>query len=811
VTAPTACTIIARNYLAYARVLARSYSEWHPGERLKVLVVDDLEGLAGRDEPFDPISPVELPMTARTLHDMATCYDAMELSTALKPWLLRLLLTRGGGRPILYLDPDILVMAPLDEVYELATAGTVVLTPHTTRPIPRDGLKPSEVDILASGVHNLGFIALSEGAEPFLDWWSERLRLDALVDHAGMMFTDQRWVDLAVPYFDFHLLGDPGYNVAYWNADQRLVERQGDGYSAGGQPLRFFHFSGFDPCRPHILSKHQGDRPRVLLSEHPAIAELCREYAVRLQTEEYSDHLTLPYGWGTFPEGTPVDRRIRRAYRAGLVRAERFGDPSPPDGFDPVSTQLLFDWLSQPDPWRAEAPRMPRYLWEIYADRPDVQRAYPLPNTRDETGFREWLRLFAINEETVPDPLKQLVLGEATWGAPAVHPAPPDGLRPGLLLAGYLRADLGLGQAARLAMAAIRSARIPCASRVYAATASRQGHPWDQQDTCRPDLDTNLVWVNPDQLPDFAATAGPEYFDGRYTVGNWAWETDRLPGWMGAASNLLDEIWTPSDYSRAAIERTVSERPVYTFPHPILVPQMDPLFDRRSAGLPDGYVFLFVYDFLSTVERKNPLGLIEAFKTAFRPGEGPTLVLKSINGSLRVLEMERLRLTAEERPDIVFADRYLTRPELASLVNCSDCYVSLHRAEGFGLTIADAMALAKPCIATGYSGNLEFMSDSTSYLVPHTLAPVRSDTEVYGGEGWWAEPDVGAAAELLRRVYSRPQEARKTGEAGRGAVLRHHSLDHATRFVRRRFKAIQKMRRADYSSEVAGAVRSLIS
>jgi glycosyltransferase involved in cell wall biosynthesis len=806
-TPSTTCTIIARNYRAQARVLARSFSEHHPGERLQVLVIDDLEGThANSDEPFDTIWPSDLPMERRTLHDMAMCYEVMELATALKPWLVRLLLDRTAGRPVVYLDPDILVQASLEEVTALARLHGIVLTPHTVSPIPRDGKKPTETDIMASGVYNLGFLAVAAGSEPFLDWWAERLRIDAIVDHANMLFTDQRWIDLAVPYFHVYLLCDPGYNVAYWNTDQRPVAHRDGRYVVGDSVLRFFHFSGFDPAQPHILSKHQGDRPRVLLSEHTAVAALCREYSERLRAEDHEALSLTPYGWDKLPDGTPIDKRMRRAYRTGLAEAE-LGGEQPPDPFGSHSTYELFEWLSTPDPRRSEAPLMPRYLWEIYADRSDVQRAYPRIGSVDEALYRAWLRYFGSKEEEIPEPLMPLVLGDVRWGAPVVDAAPPERLRPGLLVAGYLRAELGLGEAARLAIDVIGTTDIASGTYVYGVTRSRQEHPAPVTVMGASDLDTNLVWINPDQLAEFACTMGPAYFDGRYTVGNWAWETDRLPGELAARSDLVDEIWVPSEFTRAAVTASVPDKPVFAFPHPIITPAIDHAHTRDDLGMPPGFVFLFAFDFLSTIARKNPLGLIEAFRRAFRPCEGTHLVLKSINASLRVLDAERLRLAAEDRPDIVLIDRCVGSGELSAMIAMSDCYVSLHRAEGFGLTIAEAIALGKPVIATGYSGNLEFMDDETGYLVPYEMTTVGPGAAPYYADGRWAEPDLDAAAGTMRRVVECRDEALRKAEAARRRVLREHGRERAARFVTERFNAIQEKRRLGYRSDVADAVR----
>ncbi len=806
-TAPVTCTIIAANYVAEARVLARSFTEHHPGARLQVLVIDDRDGrIRSGNEPFDVLGPVDLPMSAREFHDMAACYEVMELATAVKPSLLLRLLERSGGRPTVYLDPDILVLAPLDELTELATTHPIVLTPHTSRPMARDGRKPTEFDILASGTWNLGFAAVNGGADGFLRWWAERLRFDALVDHANMRFTDQRWIDLAPAYFDVHPLRDPCYNVAYWNADQRPVTWSGGRYLVEGRPLRFFHFSGFDRHRPHVLSKHQGDRPRVLLSEQPALARLCREYADRLATEGIEEGRRIPYGWEQLADGTTLTPRMRRLYRQALIDVEAglVGEP-PPDPFDPHSENGLVRWLASPAPENPAAPAVPRFFWEIYRGRTDLQRAFPLAGSTQGGRFRTWLWNAGRHEEEIPRPVLATAFGVPTWKrTDEPRWAGREALRPGYLVTGYLRAELGIGEAARLAVDTMRRAGIPHGTHSFDLTASRQDHPVGTLST-PVDLNTNVVWINPDQLPSFVDSVGPAFFDGRYTVGAWAWETERLPTGMAMMSAYVDEVWAPSEYSRRSIEAAI-DKPVFAVPHPIVVPAVDRAVDRSAHGLPEGFFFLFVFDFFSTLARKNPLGLIEAFSRAFRPGEGPSLVLKSVNGSRMALEMERVRMAVGDRPDIVLLDTYLHPRQCATLVALADCYVSLHRAEGFGLTMAEAAALGTPVVATGYSGNLEFLDDRTAYLVPWALGPVGRDADPYVAGDSWAEPDLDAAADLLRRVYEHPEEARRKAAEARRTVLTEHGHATAVRRISARFREIQEKLLDGYVSPVADLV-----
>ncbi|HEV2309698.1 MAG TPA: FkbM family methyltransferase, partial [Acidimicrobiia bacterium] len=192
----TFSTIIARNYLPHARVLARTLTGNNPTERLVVLVIDDeRHEVDGAREPFDVLRPGDLPLAPREFHRMATIYDLLELSTAVKPWLLEHLLRAHDG-PAIYLDPDIEVFASLDPLASLSRDHGIVLTPHTTTSIPQDGHGPSDAGILKAGVYNLGFIGVGQSAGGFLRWWQQRLRRDCLAAPDDGYAVDQKWIDL---------------------------------------------------------------------------------------------------------------------------------------------------------------------------------------------------------------------------------------------------------------------------------------------------------------------------------------------------------------------------------------------------------------------------------------------------------------------------------------------------------------------------------------------------------------------------------------------------------------------------------------
>jgi glycosyltransferase involved in cell wall biosynthesis/SAM-dependent methyltransferase len=382
-------------------------------------------------------------------------------------------------------------------------------------------------------------------------------------------------------------------------------------------------------------------------------------------------------------------------------------------------------------------------------------------------------------------------------------PSAPPSL--GINVAGFLRGGLGLGQAARLYVAALRDAGVPVAtttvdvrmpevSGAVAKTAVFDDLHSDE------DLPFNLVCVNAPELPGFVADVGEEFFEDRYTIGVWGWETDIVPASWDRAFLLVDEIWVYSSYVVELLSHA-APCPVVRMPLPIMPPQATG--SDLPMDLPDGFTFLFLFDFYSTLARKNPIGLVEAFSQAFRPDEGPQLVIKSFNGDYKPDALARLRAAAGDRPDIHVIDQYVTEAERAVLMERCDCYVSLHRSEGFGLTLGEAMALGKPVIGTAYGGNVDFMTPANSYLVDHEMTTVGPEGENYPASGRWAEPDLAHAAALMREVWSDREGARRRGERAKADIAEGFSTAAVGELARERLRRLTRTGRRGRDGRVA--------
>jgi len=326
----------------------------------------------------------------------------------------------------------------------------------------------------------------------------------------------------------------------------------------------------------------------------------------------------------------------------------------------------------------------------------------------------------------------------------------------GINFIGFAQGELGLGQAMRSMVKATLTAQIPLVVRKFQASIpSKQSN--DEMASHFSDYclyPVNLICVNPDTLFHLPSWVSYSEWGRRYNIGYWFWELENFPDKWRYATNIVDEIWVATDYIANAMRK--SGKKVVKIPFPLEF-EMPPEFMNKQYFRikPDQFTFLYSFDFLSSMERKNPQGVIKAFKQAFSKGDNSVrLIIKTMNGGHHPLLKNSLELLIDHDCRIEIRDEYSTQDEMRGLIRSSDCYISLHRAEGLGLGLAEAMYLGKPTIATGYSGNTEFMNSGNSILVPYTLVPVPKGAYPSGKDQMWAEPDIEVAAENMQKIVS---------------------------------------------------------
>ncbi|MEG4090265.1 glycosyltransferase [Microcoleus sp. Pol12B4] len=331
----------------------------------------------------------------------------------------------------------------------------------------------------------------------------------------------------------------------------------------------------------------------------------------------------------------------------------------------------------------------------------------------------------------------------------------------GMNIAGYINGEFGIGEGVRANIRAAEAAGIPFAINNFTRSPHRKKDTTYQNFSQDNPYPVNLIQVNADEVATFIKHTGSTYFKNKYNIGFWAWELPAFPPEWQPAFNHFHEIWTYSNYCAEAIS-AVSPIPVIKIMPSIALPA--PSLNREALYLPKNkFIFLFVFDFSSRIERKNTLATIQAFKQAFGEDNSVLLVIKSSNSHKFSVAQASLNSAIANNSNIKHLDGYLSKNKLNGLLYNCDCYVSLHRCEGFGLTMAEAMFYGKPVIATGYSSNTEFMNVGNSYLVKYKLVPIEKDFGPYKKGNLWAQADVEHAADLMRYVFNNYREAQKIG------------------------------------------------
>lgn len=768
-------------------MLAKSFLKSHPGAQFGLFFLNPVESWIALPNTF-VLQPRDLDLPAGEEWRLPMILSPREMMVLLRPALLRTLLQKRGAEVAAYFEHSTVLFGSLTES-ELPNAETPILASVRIDNENRD--------------FGRSFTAVRAGAEAALSAWFEQGWEDTVIRHLPSQREDglevlEKGFD-AVPH---KTVRSPGFACSYATLDPKTFEATVDGNKVDGAPLRSFDFRGYDPDKPHLLSKYQGSEPRILLSECRALARFCEEYRENLTRNAIGQSPRLSSPFDTLAGGVRIDERMRRLYAEALEKFRRGETPEPPSPFGPLGEEGFLRWLNEPLN-RSSAP-VTRYMLAVLDDRPDVKQSVREPLGADAAAFRHWYQLYGRHELDLPS----VVAPDAVAGSRSNSAKPGNPPTSALNVAGYFRAELGLGTAARSILSALEAADIPFNTVSFGATANRQEHPFDERRADAPAADINLVCVNPDQFSAFAEETGPELRQGRYTIGVWFWEVEDFPKSFHGAFNYVNEVWVASEFMRETFLK-VSRKPVFKYRLPIQAPRVDRALSRTDLGLPAEFIFLFSFDFFSVLERKNPVGLIRAFTEAFPEGSGPVLVIKTINGDKRLLELEKLRYASRARKDIILMDGYLSPIENSTLTALADCYVSLHRSEGFGLTMAEAMALGKPTIGTAYSGNLEFMTPENSYLCPYQLCPVGLEREPYPATSQWADPDTKAAAQILRDVYTNREAAELRGRRAAADIRAGHFPALAGKVIHERLATIRR-RRENAPSPTAEFLQDII-
>lgn len=370
---------------------------------------------------------------------------------------------------------------------------------------------------------------------------------------------------------------------------------------------------------------------------------------------------------------------------------------------------------------------------------------------------------------------------------------PPANVPEGVNLVAYIRADMGLGVAARGMAAALTAAGVPfnVVNMEHGNYSAQTDDSWAHKEVADSRYDVTVVCVNPDNSFYLRTQFSPELLGNRYVIAHWYWELPEMPEEWMPEFEYTDEVWAASNFIKDAIS---SKAPVPVVRVPTVVNlKLTNKLSRADLGLPENkFLFLAMFDTKSVLERKNPLGVWRAFKSAFASDDPRVgLVLKFNNPDYEQPLMQELRRELAGCENVVVIDRLLSRDELTSLIDACDCFVSLHRSEGFGLGPAEAMSLGKPAIVTNWSGNTDYMTADNCIPINYELVELGRDYGPYKAHQRWAEPDLEHAAQAMKRIVAEPELAKSIGDRGHETIAAQFSPQAVGRIMQARLTEIR--------------------
>ncbi len=778
-------TICSGNYFPYARILLTSLQKYHPEASLFLCLADKLQP----DGEFGIEGVEVIPAEDLAISNFADCafrYDIMEFNTAVKPFVMQDLIENRGFEEVVYLDPDIELFAPMTPVFDAFAEGAdFVLTPHITEPA-EFGEFPDDIGIMKAGIYNLGFIAVNNSPDgiSFLHWWGRRLRFQCMNKQSEGIFVDQKFVDLLPAFHDnVAILRDRSLNVAYWNLAQRELTKTDRGWLINGEPLRFFHFSGISTKAPHRLSKHTS---RFAENLTPALQEIIRHYIAKLKHFGFGSTANPEYGYARFNNGIAIADIMRRCYRD----TEDIFLENPFDSFADYLNKPSTDRITD-SPWLIT--NLMSYFWR---ERKDLQQAFDLNHPDSRYSYALWFVQNAPSYGIDAYFINPILDNVGYYYANQIQLNPQKFVSrtADVGVIGYLKAETGVGNAGRMVASSFCKSQVNTQGyNVTLNVMARQAETKvDDILASKIDSRVEIYNVNADQLALVRKHLVGKTREDAYKINMPFWELSKFPtAWVNHYQGI-NEVWAASRFVQAAVQ-TAMTLPVIWMPPAVTLDQFTPR-DRSYFKLPDHtFLFHFNFDFSSFATRKNATAGIEAYRLAFRDRPNNThtaLAIKTRGYDPDGKNLQKLIDFTVDDPDIYILNEEMVYDDAMALMNCCDCYLSLHRSEGFGYTTAEAMLLEKPVIATDYSGTRDFIDSTTGFPVSYRLISVKENEYPFWESQQWADPNLDHAAWLMRKIVSDPTHTKKVSRAGKQRILSEYSPEHVGQLYKQRLQQI---------------------
>jgi glycosyltransferase involved in cell wall biosynthesis len=722
-------TVIAPNYGAQAMILGESIAKSIPDAVFRIVVLQDCPNITYIQNGINTyLSFVDASVDHEAVSfqdfdwsnfDVTNCvnqYDLLEFATSIKPTILKDYINKGHQR-VTYLDPDIQVFSDFTDSFDVRKSMAV--TPHMLEDFPMDGKLPDQQSILYAGIYNLGFISVTSGALPFLAWWEKKLNKYCSMDVQAGYHVDQRWVDWATNFLDIDVVRDLGLNVAYWNLHERSI-RNGKVYPVNvseseGYTLRFFHFSGFIGPTLAKISRHSTRRFKETESLNDVIKSY---YKRRIFWKRSLGPIVWSLGGRLAGSSLPINWRKDILFQNRKIKSHTFERIinfdfdesyfceciSCESNYASASMNTLFNQLSK--------------------------NVISSVDFSDRTSLFKELRAIGYQRQTDSSDSKRV------------------GPQANLCLIGYFGAPTGVGQMARNTLRLLEDSGISVNIHIL-QTGFDDGELLNEylvKSQVNGKEVSVIAFVNADMWIEHLVKPRFINLESQNVAAVWAWEIEEIPDYFRESAKYVSKIYAISEFSANAFSKFFGDN-IEVFPTfgNLSIPS-----DHLTWSSEKGQKYILArFDAKSVIERKNPKGILDTWDLVKSEIPDYELVIKTIDFAKNAPAVLMDRLKNSER--VVLIDEVYSEEQNNALLKGATAFISLHRAEGLGLNILEALAADIPTISTNYSG-LSAETENLVFPVEYELIQIGNNASPYPPEAFWADPSISSASHQLIRA-----------------------------------------------------------
>lgn len=807
-------TICTKSYLAGALEWRRTLSISGSGVRGLIYVTDvDKEEVSKLWEEVkinsvDNAEGIEIDLRGSAEKDipddkgMRERYAIIEYCTAIKPSIFLALEKEFPSAIIHYFDPDISIYSSLSELKKFSEGHSITLIPHMTTPT-YDNFRLTQLDILRAGVFNFGYLGWNpeiKSGKLLIQWWQGQLKENCRVALDQGIFTDQSWGVFFCSSPETGIFHDKSYNVAYWNLHERSISLNDVGdYLVNDQKLQFFHFSGYSPKCKDQISLHQ--------NRH----SFTNNNGLKILFNEYSDNLIkagFDYWRGKYGNMGNLETITSNKKELAHIVQKKIKSKIPNPFHKPYKNLLIAGLLQYHYTLKCRIKKNKSKL---------EKKINSLSNKKNNpveiiSSHNQELRLYIKKVRTVAD---QMVLKKSKESDKYIYlwlywvrkfikqlfiqfieeeknnnivVQDNTSKESTIALIGYLTAETGVGESARGIVRAIESAggKIDLFD-IRGHYARAEDLEYSSKVSLRigqkKHYETSILCVNADQVDiNIKSELGDIHSHSSRKIAYWYWETEKLPLSYVHVSHHFDQIWVATEFVKKSLINAGIQCPVIVIP-PALSELPEKYREKAHFSLQNDVIrplILSVFDATSFLGRKNPIGAIRVVQRLQRlTSIRPILILKTTN--LKDQDEIYLKSICPE-VDIFFINKYLTKNETLSLIKASNCFLSLHRAEGLGLSLIDAMRIGTPLLSTDYSGPVDFANKENAWMVPWEYTNATTADGPYFGSQW-ADPIEEKAAKMLHEILTNTELRDKKVKQAKKDITLHFSKSKITTLI----------------------------